>query len=198
MRFDPRTLPWRDLSPSTAVDVCQWLACRKPAVRISSPPDNVGRKGLRSSLALAGLHFDEDDEFFCIARTPMAAARVLGVDRLSRPHTFELGRLLGYPPCCCRFAADHGEAALDELDARVGTWDFQSGYAVLDSSCYLQGHALISHIPCSIVCNTSHILAKRALAWLQENVQHGSSRPPWTMWIPVLKHFSERDDDVRL
>jgi hypothetical protein len=164
---------------------------------MSSPASGAGRRRLRSSLAHAGLPFDEDGEFFCVARTTAAAARVLSVDRSPRPHTFELGRLLGYPPCCCYVAARYGEAELDDLDSRVGAWDFPFEYAVLDSGHYVDGHALISHIPCSVTCEPSRVLARRALAWLRENSPHEESRSPWPMWLAVLNDFGEREDRGR-
>ena len=51
---------------------------------------------------------------------------------MDAPHEASLGRLLGYPPCCCEFVAECGETRIDELAGEVARWAFRDIYQLID------------------------------------------------------------------
>ena len=92
------------------------------------------------------------DGFFALSRSPFAAARALRIDRRPGCHVTALGRVLGYPSCCCAAAAKRGEEKLDEWADVVSKRRFVGLFSLIRPDRYLAGEALISHVPCSQRC----------------------------------------------
>ena len=157
------------LRPSALVDVVLFLACDKPAVRLIVDTAD----GLRALGAWSegwGLNFASDGEgFACVGRGAGAAAVVLEIDRGVESHETELGLALGYPLCCCERVASVGESGIDAYAAEVATWAFEGEYRRTNPAGYRSGRALVSHLPCSLACEASLLIANRARAFVLEH-----------------------------
>lgn len=134
----------------------------KPATRI-----HVGRKRaeIRRWARRQGLFASADlDGYAVLSRSGLAARRALEVDRRPGRHTIALGRMLGYPDCCSRAAAHTGDEGIDAMAEAVAARRFRGRFGLIDPGTYLAGSALISHVPCSHVCEASAALAARRAA----------------------------------
>lgn len=151
------------LRPSAAVDVAQlWFGVR-PAIRTE----------LRSSVG-AGIVFRwarrykffcalDEDQFLVLSRDSHLPRTLLAMDRSLGNHTYRFGMELGYPRCCCVKAAEVGESQLDEWASRWRVDLLRGVFRLIDPSDYVDGRALISHIPCSPRCQASLKMARMLL-----------------------------------
>lgn len=152
-----RTPSW--LPPSASIDLGLLMRGLKPAARVY-----VGdrRSEVRRWARRNGLFVSSDrDGFAVLARNGAMARRVLDVDRRPGRHTFALGRLLGYPECCSRAAARAGDEGIDAFGESMSTRRFRGRFRAIDPGAYLTGGALLSHVPCSHICDASASLAER-------------------------------------
>jgi hypothetical protein len=157
-----RTLPAKWLYPSAVVDFMLLYSGAKPAVRVKLPEPNSA-----DLLALwcrqSELDYTYDVEgFACVSAQPGVAHQVLQLDRLARPHEVDLGQALGYPLCCCQRVAQIGESQIDIYAREVAQWKFTGRYERINPAGYLNGLALLSHLPCSLNCNQSLVIAEQA------------------------------------
>lgn len=148
------------LKPSAAVDLAQLWFCIRPMMRTE-----LARPVARETVRQWARHYRffaalDDDGFLVLSRTPCLSRRTLDLDRSPGDPTFALGRRLGYPYCCCRKAASMGDAALDALAGRFCSEDFFGRFKLISPLGYGDGHALISHIPCSPRCMPSLKMAE--------------------------------------
>jgi hypothetical protein len=165
------------LKPSAAVDVAQLWFCIRPVMRTELALPVVRervRRWARNYRFFAAL---DDDGFLVLSRTPCLSRRTLDLDRGPGDHTFALGRGLGYPYCCCRKAALMGDASLDALADRFCSEDFFGRFNMINPLGYCDGHALISHIPCSPRCVPSLKMAE-ALAQKLNHCRGSLTRSP--------------------
>jgi hypothetical protein len=152
-------LPMLNLRPSTVIDFLVWCATDKPALRsqLLNHPDAVP---VREWARLRGASFALDDAgFFCIARHAPAEA-LLNLDRGAGRHEYQFGIMLGYPPCCASAIADAGEREIDHRSFLASHWYFEPPYHLISPAGYLNGAALISHVPCSPSCAASLRIAE--------------------------------------
>ena len=143
------------LKASAGVDLAQLTAKIRPVIRtkLSYPVPRyiVERWALRH-----GWFVDFDtDNFLAISGSPDLSRWILSIDREIVEHTYRLGLALGYPSCCCRSAARVGESNLDAWAQVLCRQQFIGRFKAIDPSRYHEGHALISHIPCSTRCQAS-------------------------------------------
>ena len=137
------------------------LAGRRDVIRIS-----VGnaRAEARCWFRRYGLFVSSDaDGFAAVARQPSLARRVLNVDRRPGRHTFQLGLLLGYPPCCARAAGRAGDQGIDIAASELSERYFPGPYRLTSPGKFNLGETAISHVPCSPICAPSLRQALRAL-----------------------------------
>lgn len=147
------------LKPSACVDLAQVLAGARKTLR-TELQGAVTTETVRRWARGLGLFVSVDvDGFIALSRQPGAARRLLALDRSLGDHTRELGRLLGYPPCCCRAAALVGEASIDEWEQRATQRQYFGRFKAIDPKGYREGRSRISHIPCSACCGASLVLA---------------------------------------
>ena len=116
------------------------------------------------------------DGFLVFSGSPALARRLLVIDRSLGRHTYELGRGLGYPPCCCRAAAHVGEEALDKWSASKGAMPFVGRFKAINPREYREGRALISHIPCTASCQPSLKMAEATMEWKRYRLRAGKCR----------------------
>lgn len=155
-----RAPSWLPLSAQT--DIALLLADLKPAARIHA---GSRRLELRRWARRNGLFASSDPMgFVVLARQGMIARRVLDVDRRPGRHTIALGRLLGYPECCCRAAGRVGDEGIDDLQAAMALRRFRGRFELINPGDYLDGKARLSHVPCSHNCAASLALALRSVA----------------------------------
>jgi hypothetical protein len=152
------------LRPSAWVDLRQLIHGIRPAVRTRLLPaaNALHLEQLRRRLHTRGYHVAVDkDGFVVIAKDVAQARRILEIDRAPDMHTYRLGRLLGYPHCCCRRAAEYGESRLESWAQVLANRSFNGLFKVIDPSQYRDGLALISHLPCAPTCVPSLQMAIR-------------------------------------
>lgn len=111
----------------------------------------------------------DEDGYVFVGRAESVVREAMALDTSPEPHEVPLGLLLGYPPCCCQAIADVKEANIDAFAERARQWAFPGEFSLIDPGGYAEGRALICHLPCSPSCTASLTLAKRALAFLNEN-----------------------------
>lgn len=177
-----QSLPASTLPLSATVDIVQFLAGGKPAIRthIRHPanPDNI-----MNWCQKFGFTFASDmDGFVCIACEESMPNLILSIDQSATPHEQELGLLLGYPSCCCSFVGSIGEGNIDACCEIMRYWHFVEPYSLINPSGYLQGEALICHLPCSQTCEASLKLARTALKFVLSNTEQPSLRT-MSSWI---------------
>lgn len=157
-----RSLPVEWLYPSAVVDFTLLFAGAKPAVRVELRKPH-GAEALDLWCRHSGLDYAFDAEgFACVSAQPGAARKVLQLDRSVGAHEVELGRALGYPLCCCERVAQIGESRIDAYACRVAQWHFTGPYKRINPTGYVNGLALVSHLPCSFNCDRSLGIAERA------------------------------------
>lgn len=148
--------------PSVAVDMLGVLAGSKPAMRAALGVRADALVSWAASNGLVGIR--DTDGYVALAVSGANARRVLAVDRSREPHVLELGRLLGYPECCCEKVARIGEAGIDDYADTTRNWQFGGRFRLIDPAHYRLGQAAISHLPCSSTCARSLELAERTAA----------------------------------
>ena len=156
--------PW--LKPSARTDILHLAAKMRPAIRTELAVP-VSHDIVRVWMRRLGWYTAIDrDDFLVVSRSSRLARMILAIDRDDSPHTFRLGRALGYPICCCRAAANLGEQNLDSWALALSRRRFIGRFKLIDPTRYSEGHALISHIPCSPFCQASLQMAEGTLAAL--------------------------------
>ena len=167
---DNNTLPpW--LKASACTDLLHLAANIRPAIRteLAIPVSHaVVHRWMRRHGWYTAI---DGDNFVVVSRSANLARKVLNIDREESPHTFRLGRALGYPTCCCRAAASVGEQDLDAWARALCQRRFIGRFNSINPSLYRDGKALISHIPCSISCQASLQMANDTLAALRAGIR---------------------------
>jgi hypothetical protein len=111
----------------------------------------------------------DDKGFLFISREKLLSERLMRLDNSSIPHAIEFGRLLGYPECCVQYIGSIGENEIDRIAENYKISDFKGLFSLIDITRYLQGIALISHVPCSVTCKSSLNTALSTYAFIMEN-----------------------------
>ena len=76
-----------------------------------------------------------------------------------------------------------GEAKIDEAARSAAGWKLTGRFRLLDVTNYLDGVALLSHVPCSPTCEPSLAMAEAAAAWALEHAPDQSDIEPWAIWL---------------
>ncbi|GIK65855.1 MAG: hypothetical protein BroJett018_36490 [Chloroflexota bacterium] len=176
------SLPLNTLPPSAAVDFLHLLFFDKPALRTCLA--NKEAFPLLTNWCIKNdfsIQYDEEG-YVCIAKTQQMARLILLVDRSERSHEYIFGKLLGYPECCCQFAAYIGEGRLNEMETEVSLWHFPKKFRIINPTAYLEGKSLICHLPCSTQCLPSFVSADKVLTFLRENRTEVAFQQ-WSSWL---------------
>lgn len=154
-----RALSW--MRPSARVDLAQLGKGVRPVIRseFAGRPDLVR---VRQWARRLGLYLVADkDGFFALGADPSTVRRTLRADSRPARHMVALGRLLGYPLCCCLAAARRLEEGLDSWSGAVSRRPFVGQFKLIRPEGYGAGESLISHVPCSARCSASLAMALR-------------------------------------
>lgn len=172
------------LTPSSYIDFLLLLGGLKPTLRLHVTKSRA-QHALESWCKEHGYAATSNSSrYICIAKTQDATLRLQELDDSHEAHEYELGLLLGYPPCCCLKAAEVGESNLDEWEE---TMSQDAAFrklpnCLIDPHRYTEGSSLISHIPCSPQCEASISIAKAALCIIR--CQKDSYRfRRWSRWF---------------
>ncbi len=156
-------IPWETLPPSAKVDLGLWIFRFKPSIRIIPLIGDLKdtHDTFKALFPNVGLTIHKDSLYMSLDKTLCLLVKTL--DWLSSPHGEKLGTLLGYPPCCSKHISQFPEAMIDSISALQNK--AISGFRphILDTSEYSEGICLVSHVPCSIYCSASSILARTFL-----------------------------------
>lgn len=157
-----RDAPWQLLAPSVSVDLVRFCALLKPAARFR-PLAVDGIASVSLWCDRWGFEYAADAEcYICVSRDVALSAEILEIDRRPDRHEIALGRLLGYPDCCCDAVSRVGESAIDGQAELAAGWSFRGPFRKISPSGYTHGRALISHIPCGPACEPSLAMANVA------------------------------------
>ena len=174
--------PREVLPASSAVDFMHLIACGKPAVRTQIQQIN-GLAKIAVWCEQYGFAFQSDDEgYICVAQDVDLARMILLVDQSVEPHESMLGKLLGYPSCCCDFIAAVGETNIDAIAKEITTWPFLGSFSLINPAGYLEGKSLICHLPCSPECGASLQIAEEAFSFIKVN----HCEPVFSQWLVWL------------
>lgn len=177
-----RSLPREVLPASANVDFLHFVACDKPAIRTRVQESHAETKVADWCKQYNFAFQIDNDGYLCVAHDAETARLILSVDQSAEPHEKCLGILLGYPTCCCDFIANIGEANIDLLAEEIATWSFAAPFHRINPARYLDGRALICHLPCSPNCLASLQLAEKALNFIFLNAEEAILKP-WLVWI---------------
>ena len=149
------------MRPSARVDLTQLVRGVRPVIR----SEFIGRPNLVQVKQWArrqGLYLVADrDGFFALGADSATVRRTIRTDSRPGRHMVALGRLLGYPLCCCLSAARRLEEELDSWAGMVSRRSFVGLFKLIRPGGYGAGVSLISHIPCSARCTASLAMARR-------------------------------------
>lgn len=148
-------IPWGILPPSSKVDLCQFIARIKPAVRTCIKSINNIPIFQKHILELGWHAVYDKSGFTVISRNPELSNTIMQVDQSTLPHAIHLGNLLGYPECCSAYVEQQGEDRIDQAAESFKRSNLRGSFSLLDISKYHEGIALISHMPCSFTCQHS-------------------------------------------
>lgn len=178
---------WYNLPLSFKVDFCQFLAGIKPAVRTRVLVDHTQIQPFVLSLKDFGWHPILDDKnYLVISKSRSLSEIIMQEDQSLFPHASKLGHLLGYPGCCVSYIEQFGESEIDKVAEGYKRECLKGPFILLDISQYLEGIALISHIPCSYECKLSLDIALSVFSFIQKN----SRMNGYSEWaISVEAHF---------
>lgn len=146
--------------PSFGVDLLALMRAIRPVVRTKIESNTDARKVAAWARSRGLFYCLDKDGFASFARRPSLARRTMTVDRSLETHTAALGRLLGYPRCCCLNAARVGEKSIDVLVEKFARRRFIGYFKLTDPTGYLRGSAVLSHVPCSHKCMPSVTMAR--------------------------------------
>lgn len=147
------------MRPSARVDLAQLSRGIRPVMRseFAGRPDLVR---VRQWARRRGLYLVADKGgFFALGADSSAVRRTFRTDSRPGRHMVALGRLLGYPSCCCLAAARHLEEGLDSWAGSLSRRPFVGLFKLIRPGGYGSGEALISHVPCSARCRPSLMMA---------------------------------------
>lgn len=163
------------LKPSDYVDFLLFLSHEKPCVRLGYNKTDVYQEMVRwckaynMSYVISNFGFMYISSFFILAHI----AKI--VDDSTISHTYLLGRILGYPACCSKQIAEVGESKIDEYEQEfVSNSKFPKPYHIINPTGYVEGYALISHIPCCATCKQSLRKASVAYQVILKHKNHAS------------------------
>lgn len=147
------------MRPSARVDLAQLCSGVRPVIR----SEFAGRPDLarvRQWARRRGLYLVADkDGFFALGADPSTVRRTFRMDSRPGRHMVALGRLLGYPLCCCLAAARRLEEGLDSWSGALSRRPFVGLFKLIRPEGYGAGESLISHVPCSARCSASLAMA---------------------------------------
>jgi len=132
-----------------------------PHKMLVADTDLFSNKGLKVPLS----HSETGLHMVYISQTP-DAARLANMYEIQGKHR-ELGILLGYPPCCVDFFAEHQEELSSKdynflglvlYHSKEGDYSFHTNITQRE-----QDLSLLSHFPCNLACKQSHLLAQNHL-----------------------------------
>lgn len=162
------------MRPSARVDLAQLGGGVRPVIR----SEFVGRPDLvrvRQWARRMGLYLVADKAgFFALGANSSTVRRTFRTDSRPGRHMVALGRLLGYPVCCCLVAARRLEEGLDAWAGSLSRRPFLGLFKLIRPGRYGAGRSLISHVPCSARCRASLVMALH----LQEQIGPRRSRRP--------------------
>ena len=168
------------LKPSDYVDFLVFCMHEKSCVRLGKNESTVyhemtlwcNKHNLQYVISEIG--------YMYVAKSKMLARLARTIDDSLNEHTYFLGKILGYPSCCSRKIAGVGENGIDVFEKELVLKNrFLSPFNLINPEGYLQGYALISHIPCSSECKKSLKLAKKAYQVILDHKDH----PAFVRWV---------------
>lgn len=180
------SIKWQHLPASAKVDLTQFIAQIKPAIRTKLLCKAYASE-LIQLIHSYGWYFAGDGEgYVVIAREKNLPKMIMDVDQSNQPHENQLGLLLGYPSCCCRFVSERGgENNIDELASKRKKIEFKGEYTLIDVSHYLEGISLLSHVPCSYQCFPSLRIAKEMKNFIHQHKECES----FSLWSSELARY---------
>ena len=167
-----KTIDWTSLPESAKVDITQFIAGLKPAVRTKLTTNSCATKLVRIISSLNWYYALDDDGYLVIARDKNLPHIIMEVDQSISNHEEDLGLLLGYPLCCCCYVSKIvGEECIDNISSARAYYLYNKHNKFLDVTNYLDGISLLSHLPCSLYCLASFELSLRMKNFIENHIE---------------------------
>ena len=177
------SVPWDIIPPSAKVDMFMLFMGIKPAMRLCLDTNlkqafNILKKNLTFNVK-------KFDNVIYVSKSKKYSNKLILIDNAFVSHEKELGKLLGYPVCCCTKIKSISEDYIDAYEDAFLKNCIQS--FCLDTRLYRKGIALISHVPCSVLCLHSLTMAKKTLL----SLTHTKGSQSFSSWKDeVLSYFN--------
>ncbi|MDP1394452.1 GNAT family protein [Lysinibacillus capsici] len=162
---------WEKFYKSVLVDIVVFLG--NPAKKAIRIPYKKGENDFLTSFKqfcyINQFYYYYDDQYIIISKLNNVK-NIHCIDISDEKHVEEFGILLGYPECCTEFMGKYDENDIDLLEELlIKEREYIGFYKAIDFSDYYNGIALISHIPCSSICNNSLMYALLTGLYLVNN-----------------------------
>jgi hypothetical protein len=172
------TIQWQYLGDSARVDITLLLFGLKPSVRLIMKDEKFDTKVLSTFFYT----LIKGDSIYISSSNNCEELKNL--DFSTANHTEDFGKLLGYPPCCSRYMGLKGEENIDDIEKLY--WQEKTSTPLINTSFYYEGYALISHVPCSTLCQSSKEIATTFIKKLYRTRQENESLSPFGIWVDKL------------
>ena len=175
---------------SANVDIIQFLFGLKPCVRTRIQDFQQDILPFKRWCHKNNFYWHIDLEgFVYISMSQKLIQQTVQADHSSQKHEESLGKLLGYPECCCKKIAELGEENIDLFEEKLCQGKFSIPYKITNPKNYKYGRAFISHVPCSSSCFNSLLLALKLSALLSDY----SYYHPFRVWLDEIEKAFEED-----
>lgn len=171
-----------DLKNNDYTDLLLFLISLKPNIRLGKNSKAAYNNMKKWCVKYRFKFIISSSGYMYISRHIAFAKLTQIVDDSLFEHSEMLGILLGYPKCCRKKIKTIGEQNIDAYEKKLCKNGFSKSYHLIDSSSYIKGYALISHVPCCNNCSESLMIAKKALRVIRQYKSHPCMRR-WSMYF---------------
>jgi hypothetical protein len=179
------------LKKSDYTDMLLFLINLKPCVRLGSNNDAVYNSMKRWCESNGFSYVVSSEHLMYISKTKLLAKITQVVDDSVFKHSYVLGRLLGYPRCCCKKISSVGENEIDLYEKTLCENEkFIPPFDIINPIGYKEGYSLIAHVPCCSTCKRSLKIARRAKRIIFDNQKN----PNMDIWKGYWIKSDNRND----
>lgn len=160
----------KNLKKSDYIDMLLFLLDIKQCVRLGSNDAAAYSLMIKWCAKYKYAYVLGSSQLMYIAKNRFIAKIAQIADDSKYNHSYTLGRLLGYPGCCCKKIASVGENNIDEFEKALAQKGFSPPFDIINPAGYIEGYAFISHVPCCSTCIKSLRIAKSASNVIENNL----------------------------
>lgn len=165
------------LKPSDYIDMLLFLLGYKRCVRLGYNSQKTYNEMVKWCNKSGYAYVISSEGFMYISKNKILSVIAQNVDDSKYKHSYFLGRLFGYPKCCCKQISLISENEIDDYEYHFcKTHSFEKPYDIINPDGYIYGNAYISHIPCCSKCKKSLKIASEAKATIEKYQTHSNMK----------------------